>query len=150
MKSETCLIVLHPPERPSKLKQRQKTPLSLCFFHISPFCPRICFFFWLYCCALCYYNCPPHQMSCVVFPAALCLKKKMTCGSNPPWKTMLSLLLPAMLAVQTMGGCRPCPCPTIRSESPQQEMPLSVKQSTLQGPLVFPLQRLHWAKQQFK
>ncbi|KAA8596063.1 hypothetical protein FQN60_011354, partial [Etheostoma spectabile] len=33
--------------------------------------------------------------------------KKLTCGSNPHWEIMLSLLLPTMLAVQAMGGCRP-------------------------------------------
>lgn len=46
---------------------------------------------------------------CFPPPPELCLMK-LTCGFSPPWKTMLSILLPAMLAVQAVGGCCPCPC----------------------------------------
>lgn len=92
------------------------------------------------------------HLRCLLFffpPTALCLKK-LTCSLNPPRKTMLSLLLPTMLAVQAMGGCRPCLCPGIRAESPQWEMLLSFKKYIPRGLLVFPLQQLHWAKQPSK
>lgn len=59
-------------------------------------------------------NPPPHHHHhhCLFFllPAALCLKK-LTRVSNPPWNTMLSLLLTTILAVQATGGCLPCMCP---------------------------------------
>lgn len=47
--------------------------------------------------------------------------------------TMLSLLLPALLAVQAMGGCRRCLHPAIRAESLQWEVQLSFKQCTLRA-----------------
>lgn len=53
-------------------------------------------------------------------PAVLPLKET-TSYLNPPWKTMLHLLLPAVLAVQAMGEFGLCLWPAIRSKSSRWE-----------------------------
>lgn len=115
---------------------------SVFFFFYRP-CPHIVLLFYFV-----VFVPPPHLsvflslQRCVwrLWPAVWILPGRLCCPSccPPCWPFKLWVGFRALL------------CPAIRSESSLWEIPHSVKQHTPQGLLVFPLQRLHWAKQQFK